>query len=335
VSVAIHGRFTDMRFRFSRVLKVVVGILLSIGLGWLAVRGIDWILVGEKFAEISITSLIAAIMFFISAGWVRAIRWRMLFVEDKISINRLFIVQNEGVGINNVLPFRIASELTQFAVLVLKDGINRSTVFASLLIERLIDLLASMTVLFLAILFVPEMGRFTPFVSVVFAFSILAAALLIMFMWCIEKIAVVRKIKFITSLSDAIRIFEKKKSRVICSIVLSVVYWLMVGVTAWIVAEAIDLPISPVTTTLVVMGTIFFATVVPAAPSALGTFEFAVVSVLDYFGIDRSEGFSFAVIIHVIFFLPPTIIAAIFLPREGILTFKNWRSGMMARKSNE
>ena len=324
-----------MRFRFSRVLKVVVGILLSIGLGWLAVRGIDWILVGEKLAEVSITSLVAAIMFFISAGWVRAIRWRMLFVEDKISINRLFIVRNEGIGINNVLPFRIASELTQFAVLVLRDGINRSTVFASLLIERVIDLLATVTVLFLAILFVPEMGRFTPFISIVFAFSILAAALLIMFMWRIEKIAVVRKIKFIASLSDAIRIFKKKKGRVFCSIVLSVVYWLMVGVTAWIVAEAIDLPISPVTATLVIMGTIFFATLVPAAPSALGTFEYAVVSVLDYFGIDRSEGFSFAVIIHVIFFLPPTIIAAIFLPREGILTFRNWRSGMVARKSYE
>ena len=137
----------------------------------------------------------------------------MLFVDDKISINRLFIVQNEGIGINNVLPFRIASELTQFAVLVLRDGINRSTVFASLLIERVIDLLATVTVLFLAILFVPEMGRFTPFVSVVFAFSILAAALLIMFMWRIEKIAVVRKIKFIASLSDAIRIFKKKKGR--------------------------------------------------------------------------------------------------------------------------
>jgi uncharacterized membrane protein YbhN (UPF0104 family) len=67
------------------------------------------------------------------------------------------------------------------------------------------------------------------------------------------------------------------------------------------------------------MGTIFFATTVPAAPSAVGTFEFAVVYVLEYFGVDREAGFGFAVIIHAVLFLPPTIIAAIFLPREGVL----------------
>lgn len=259
----------------------------------------------------------------------------MLFVEDNISTSRLFIVQNEGIEINNVLPFRIASELTQFTILVLRDGVNRSTVIVSLLIERVIDLLASMTILFFASLFVPEMGRFIPLISIVFGFSLLAAGLLLVVMWFSENMVVVRKIKFIASLSDAVRIFQQKKGRMSCSIVLSVVYWMMVGVTAWIVAEAIDLPISPVTATLVIMGTIFFATLVPAAPSALGTFEFAVVSVLDYFGIDRSEGFSFAVIIHVIFFLPPTIIAAIFIPREGILTFRNWHGGIVAGSSEE
>ena len=324
-----------MRLRFSGAMKAVVGILLSIGLGWLAVRGLDWILVTENLSAVSLPNLIVALGFFVAAGWVRAIRWRMLFVEDNISTSRLFIVQNEGIGINNVLPFRIASELTQLAVLVLRDGVNRSTVIASLLIERVIDLMASMTILFFAFLFVPEMGNFIPLISIFFGFSLLLAGLLVVVMWCAEKIVIVRKIKFLASLSDAVRVFGEEKGRISCSIALSFVYWVMVGVTSWIVAEAIHLPISPITATLVIMGTIFFATLVPAAPSAVGTFEFAVVSVLDYFAIDRSEGFSFAVAIHAIFFLPPTIIAAIFLPREGILTFRNWRGGIVTGSSEE
>jgi uncharacterized membrane protein YbhN (UPF0104 family) len=79
------------------------------------------------------------------------------------------------------------------------------------------------------------------------------------------------------------------------------------------------------------MGTIFFATAVPAAPSALGTFEWAVVYVLEFFDIDRSAGFGYAVVIHAVFFLPPTIIAAVFLPREGILTMRGLRRRATAR----
>ena len=79
-----------------------------------------------------------------------------------------------------------------------------------------------------------------------------------------------------------------------------------------------DLGISPFTATVIIMGTIFFATAVPAAPGALGTFEFAMVYVLGFFGVAREESFGFALLTHAVFFLPPTIIAAIFLPREGL-----------------
>ena len=118
------------------------------------------------------------------------------------------------------------------------------------------------------------------------------------------------------------------------SFLVSVVYWLMVGLTAWILAISINLSISPVTATLVIMGTIFFATAVPAAPGALGTFEFAVVKVLAFFGVEREAGFGFAVITHAVFFLPPTIIAAAFLPREGIGSMGRIRGLVMRRASD-
>ena len=109
-------------------------------------------------------------------------------------------------------------------------------------------------------------------------------------------------------------------------------YWVLVGVTAWVIAVAIDLSISLTTATLVILGTIFFATAVPAAPSAIGTFEFAVIYILELFGVEREAGFGFAVIAHAVFFLPPTIMAAIFLPREGILSAGRIR-GLVGRRA--
>ncbi len=135
-----------------------------------------------------------------------------------------------------------------------------------------------------------------------------------------------RRFSFLAALSLAVRDLERERLRLLGSFLVSIAYWILVGITAWIVSVAIELPISPVTATLVIMGTIFFATAVPAAPSAVGAFEWAVVYVLTFFGIERTAGFGYAVVIHAVFFLPPTIIAAIFLPGEGVFSLIRRRS---------
>ncbi|MCI0441072.1 MAG: flippase-like domain-containing protein, partial [Chloroflexi bacterium] len=111
-------------------------------------------------------------------------------------------------------------------------------------------------------------------------------------------------------------------ARLAVSLTMSILYWLLVGITTWIVAVALNLGISAMTATLVIMGTIFFATSVPAAPSAIGTFEFAVTWMLGFFGVEHEASFTFAVIIHAVLFLPPTIIAIVFLPREGVVSLR-------------
>lgn len=350
-----------MRRRLFRAARIAVGVALSVGLGWLAIRGLDWGLVGDNLVGVSIPLLLVAVAVFMFASWIRAVRWRILFVEDAPSIGRLFIVQNEGIGINNVLPFRIASEAVQMAVLTVRDRIKGATALATLVAERVIDVVVSMAILAVAFFFVPEMDNFGPFVLGGIVVALLAVVLLRALALGSEVIVLISRFRFLTSITnavsflrterlrsfgsavvsflasfaDALRLLEKERRRLVASTAVSIGYWVLVGVTSWIVAEAIDLPISPITATVVIMGTIFFATAVPAAPSAIGTFEFAVVYVLDFFGVDRSDGFAFAVIIHVVFFLPPTIIAAIFLPREGVLSFRRRREEAAATSISE
>jgi uncharacterized protein (TIRG00374 family) len=175
-------------------------------------------------------------------------------------------------------------------------------------------------ILGIAFFLVPEMKNFTLYVWGAIGFTVVAVSLVRLLAWGSEAAAFVKKLPFLAAFTASVRDLERERIRLAASLLISVIYWLLVGLTAWIVAAAIDLSISPITATLVIMGTIFFATAVPAAPSAVGTFEFAVVYVLEYFGVDRESGFGFAVITHAVFFLPPTIIAAIFLPREGVLS---------------
>ena len=307
-----------MRRSLSVGAQIGLGLAASVGLGWLALRGLDWSLVRGQFESLSVPLVVAGLLIFIFASWLRAWRWKLLFFDEEISVGRLFIVQNEGIGLNNLVPLRVASEPVQLAVLVLRDRVDGAKALATLGMERVLDVFVSTAVLGAALLLVPEMARFKPYIWGAIGFAVLAVLLVLMLAWGGPFLAPLRRLRFLSAFAAAVRELVSQRVRLTASLLLTAIYWALVGVTAWMVALAVDLDISLVTATLVIMGTIFFATAVPSAPSAIGTFEFAVVYVLEFFGVEREAGFGAAVLTHAVFFLPPTIIAAVFLPREGV-----------------
>ena len=66
------------------------------------------------------------------------------------------------------------------------------------------------------------------------------------------------------------------------------------------------------------MGSIFFVAAVPSLPGGAVTFEAAVVYTLGLFDIPRGQALAFALIMHVIMFVPSTVIALVMIPREGM-----------------
>lgn len=322
-----------MKGKLAYLGRIAIGLAASIGLGWLAARGLDWGIVLDSFTGVSAPLIILGVVVFVLSTYLRAFRWQVLFVGEAISTNRLFIIQNVGIGLNNIMPIRVASEPTQLAILTLRDRIRASTALATLGMERVIDVVASTLIMGVAFFLVPEMGRFTLYVWGAVGFMVVSVGLVRLLAWGSRGVGFVRRIPALAAFAEAVRALERQRLRLAWSLALSTAYWLLVGVSAWIIASAVNLNITPMTATLVIMGTIFFATAVPAAPSAIGTFEFAVVYVLEVFGVSREAGFGFAVITHAVFFLPPTIIAAVFLPREGLTTTGRIRDLIASRRA--
>lgn len=311
--------------------RIAAGIAISIGLGWLSARGLDWGLVLEAFGDVSLTMIVLAVGVFVAASYLRAVRWRALFVNGEVSTNRLFMVQNIGIGLNNLVPVRIASEAAQLAILSIKDRVRPSVALATLGMERVLDVVASALILAIAFLFVPEMQDYGIYVWGALAFAVLCIAIVRLLAWSGNGISWIRRLPFLLSFAKAVRDLERERVRLAVSFALSVIYWLLVGVTAWIISISFQLSITPVTATMVIMATIFFATAIPAAPSAIGTFEFAVVYMLGLFAVSHESAFGFAVITHAVFFLPPTLMAVLFLPREGISSISQLKSTLSGR----
>ena len=315
-----------MRNRMVGNYRLIIGLGISGFMGWLVVRGIEWSGVGDSLSSVSVPLVLLAVVVFMVAMFLRAYRWQLLFVNERLPLFRLFIVQNEGQGLNNVLPIRIASEATQLAILTIRDRIKPSTAITTIGVERVIDVVSSTIILTIALFLVPQMSSFKNYVWAAIALTVLSIATVRFLAWGSGGLSLFRRFRFLTTLSESVRELERHKARLAASVAVSVGYWLLVGTSAWLIAIAVDLGISPFTATVIIMGTIFFATSVPAAPSAIGTFEFAMTYVLGFFGVAREESFGFALLTHAVFFLPPTIIAAFFLPREGLELMHRLRS---------
>ena len=320
-----------MRGRLFTAVRILIGVAISAGLGWLAVRGLDWGDVAESFGSVSPPLVVLALAVFVGATYLRAARWRVLFVNGEVSTNRLFVIQNIGIGLNNVVPVRVASEAAQLAILSLRDGVRASVSLATLGMERALDVVASSLIFAAALFLVPEMERFSAYVWGAVGLAALCAALALLLAWSGSGRKWTRRLPFFAAFAADARELMRRRTRMAIAMAMSVLYWLLVGVTAWILASSMSLSISPITATLVIMGTIFFATAIPAAPAAIGTFEFAMVYVLSAFGVDEAQAFSFAVITHIAFFLPPTLMAALLLPREGLGSFVKIRRLFAAR----
>ena len=202
--------------------------------------------------------LVLSLAVFMGSGVLRAARWRMLFPEPKPSVQRLFIVQHEGLGLSNIMPLRVASEVTQIAVLTIKDGLRATTALAAIGMERAVDFLSSMLIFGIAFMLVPEMRPLAPYVwgTIVLGLTLIGA--LQVLAWRGESLWLIRRITFVVAFSNAVRDLAKDWKLLLRVYAVSLAYWLMVGVSAWIASDAIGLPISPLTATLVIIGTIFF-----------------------------------------------------------------------------
>jgi uncharacterized protein (TIRG00374 family) len=97
---------------------------------------------------------------------------------------------------------------------------------------------------------------------------------------------------------------------------LTILSWLVLGIGFWLLTLAFHLHVSYLAGLLVVIG-IGLAMILPSSPAALGVFEGATVVCLGAYGISDSRALSYALVLHVLNFLPFLALAP-FIPRPAV-----------------
>ncbi len=120
----------------------LLGILVSAVCSWLFIRKVEWTSLSKAFSEAKYIYVLPTIISIFVSHYVRSIRWAWLLAPvKKVSFFKLFSVTIIGFMANNVLPARVG-EIVRPIMIGKKENIRLSTIAATVIIERVFDILS-------------------------------------------------------------------------------------------------------------------------------------------------------------------------------------------------
>ncbi len=293
---------------------MALGLALGASLGIAMSRDVDWGSLSAAFSDFPLRYCLLSLAVFSAATAMRAYRWQVLFIGDKIPLYRLILVQNVGIGVNSVSPLRIISEATQFLMLTLRYRMRSEEVAATLGIQRVLDFVIAAVLLSVGLMFLPSLKGFAPYVIGAILMAIVSVLAVPMVIWFGTRPGLTHP-QLLASTSS-LKELTRARVRLTWSFMLTVSYWVLLGLSVWVLAYGMEIDISLLVAILLVIGTLTFVALVPSLPASVGTFEFAVFYLLTTIGVRDGQALGFALVIHAILFLPPILIA--------ILVFATW-----------
>ncbi len=319
--MTLRQRFTEwQQTRTFKVGRLVVATGASVGLSWAVLHGLDWSKVFSTFQQFPIAYAILAILPFAGSMVMRAYRWGVLLQKQPVNAMQVFLTQNTGIGLNNLLPIRMVSEPIQLAVITRRYRVSGPVALATLVAGNTLDIFATAILMALGVVMEPELrglsiqlaGAFILFVVSILVFVIVARGL--------GAIPIANRMQFFQRMTVAGGLLRESPGRLWASFAATLAHWFLLGVSAWVLANGLGMDLDILTLTTLMVATTFFTSAVPSLPGAAGTYEFAMIYTLDLLGVDPATAFAFAVVMHVFVFVPSSAIALAMVSRLGVGT---------------
>jgi uncharacterized membrane protein YbhN (UPF0104 family) len=267
---------------------------------------------------------------------LRGLRWRLLFRNHQVRTWRLVLVENTAVGVNSISPIPILDEPTRVGLMMLQ-GVPAGTVLATMAAMRTFELTAQATVGVVGIIELPPLRVFSPYILAATGVAALALVALFTIGPLLRRLPFLQRLGLAQDFSSGVEVMKRAPLQTLASMGLSLGYVIVIGLGGWMLGGALDIHLGVLAMVILSLAVIFFTDWVPGLPGAVGTFEFVALYVLGLWGVDRTQAFSYAILLHVMFFVPPLLIAAVYLPYAGFRSvaavlrlFRGERSGEAA-----
>jgi uncharacterized protein (TIRG00374 family) len=299
-----------------RSLLTWLGLLVSLVLAYVAVRGVDVDELRTALGGIDYWMLVPAILVLALAVFIRAVRWRVMLIrEPRPSTGIVTSALLIGYLFNNILPAR-AGEAARIVALNQRAGTSRFEALGTVVAERALDVLVLLMLFFACAPVLPEVGWipnalvlggvvFALLALVLVAFALRGerpARLLLRPLVVLPRVSRTRTEAAAANLVQGFALFRRLRLALVAS-ALTAVSWLLIALSFWLCLVGFHLELGFEAALLIVVA-VNLAMILPSGPAALGVFEAATLVALFAFGVDRSTAFSYAVVVHAVNMVP-------------------------------
>ncbi len=289
--------------------------------------------------------ILPAIAVYFLGVWLRAARWRLLMAPfAQVSTGRLFRIILIGFAVNNVLPLRLG-EIVRTFLLRRSHGVPIASSLATVLIERLLDVVALCGLMTLVLLWVPLEGVVLAVAGT--CATITAGGVIGLIVVAVMPRALLERLfafgvslarrvhprlgQLAASIVDGIRVLEDGRA-VLAIVPLSVLCWVaelglyyFLALSLSVNAGLLGLAAGMVIANLV--------TVLPSPPGYVGTFDFFLQRTLtDSFGVPEATAGAYTLLTHAVLLIPVVVAGLVLLSWED-LSFRSLTRGRVEGRS--
>src|SRR5262245_15662305 len=320
-------------------LRAALVLLLTIGLLAYFLRGVNLGEVGEQTREAGVRLLVLGVCVAMMTYALRAFRWQYLLAPiGPTRFATAFRTTVIGFAASFLLPARPGEVLRPY-LLARREGLSPTACFATILLERLLDLVTVLLLFGVFVLVVDpaSLSADAATYARVKAGGLMAAGasllgLIVLFFlaghpeklgaWAlrVERVLPEKLARAVASLVESFAqglAVMRRPAHLLGSLAWSFPLWLSIALGIWLTSRAFHMTFGYVGSFLVM--TLLVVGVAVPTPGQVGGFHAAYkIAVVTFFGSPETTAVGAAIVLHAISFVPVTLLGLVFMAREGV-----------------
>lgn len=322
--------------------KIALGLIISGVCLYFVLRGVDWGQVWRHLSEVDPALFLLSMLLMLAAYFLMTWRWQRLLdpldipgvpgtlgegsrsIRQHLSLPSLYGKMMTGYFFNAFFPAR-GGDLVRAYLLGRKTGLRKTTILATIVIEKSFDGMALLVMLLVSLVLLPSaidatsVGFAPDLLAWVAGLGLVAAfAGMLFFYRFSDRIAGwvgrlpaplpllerIRKlaVRLIETFAGGMHVFKNPRPLMSAALI-SMLVWVVVAFMFAAALQSFQTPFPPEMVSPV--GLLFMTAIVnlgllvPALPGNLGTYEALCVGAMAFFRVDKELAVAFALIFHV------------------------------------
>ena len=321
------------------VLRTLIVTGLAIGLIAVFLRNADLSAVWTAMKAARRDLMAASVGLTLVTYIVRTERWQYLLGPlGPTRFSSVFRATVIGFAASAVLPAR-AGEVLRPYLLARREGLSATATFATIILERVLDLVAVLMLLSSYLLWFDtgmEARDSAVFKAIRVGGLVMApvaiAALIVMFFmaghperlhaWVLraERILPARAAQATARLARTFAegfAVVRRPERLLAALAWSLILWVVIAAGVWLVATAFNIDM-PFTGGWLMLAPMVVGVAVPTPGSVGGFHEAFRLGATSFFGADNDNAVAAAIVLHAVSFLPVVLVGVVFIIQDGL-----------------